>query len=143
MASLPAPSPEPVSPLEAESRELSALVSYAHRVSSLRSNAQRNVLSAAAKEFTREPGVKQRLRLALLLSLPGTVIHDDVRALALLDPLSAAGGNTPMTQFAALLHAQVESRVRDQKRLAQLREQLEGLRAIERSLNERERAVAR
>ena len=143
-AAPPAPKvPQGPSALELESRELAGLIGFAYRVSSLRANAQRKVLSAAVGEFARDAGIRPRLRLALLLALPGTPINDDARALALLDPVSAAGGDTPMQQFAVLLHAQVESRVREQKRLVQLKEQLDGLRAIERSLSERDKAGVR
>jgi hypothetical protein len=59
----------------------------------------------------------------------------------LLEPLLAGGGDAakgvPLRQFAGLIHAQVGERVREQRKSAQLKEQLDALRAIERSIIER------
>jgi len=84
------------------------------------------------------------VRLALLLSLPGTAFNDDGRAASLLEPLADSAAaevpRGPLQQFAGLLHAQVSERTREQRRSAQLKEQLEALKAIERGIIERGKA---
>jgi hypothetical protein len=148
----PAPVPEPVvvvreapppTPAETEARQLAELVAYASRVAGMGADDQRRELTAATQEYARDTGLRARLRLALLLGQPGTSVHDDARAAALLEPVAPAAGAAaaalPLRQFAALLYGQVSDRLREQKRGAQLKEQIEGLRAIERSLMERER----
>jgi hypothetical protein len=77
----------------------------------------------------------------LLLSIPGTAFNDDARAANLLEPL--AGGSTsapagPMQQLAGMLYSQIVERLREQKRTAQLKEQLDAMKDIERKIIERE-----
>jgi hypothetical protein len=125
---------------QVEAREVAALVGYASKVAGSGTDEQRRELAAAVQNFSRDRGVPARLRLALLLSLPGTGFADDARALTLLEPLANAGvgsSATPLRQFASLMYLQLGERVREQRRSAQLKEQLDGLRSIERSLMER------
>jgi hypothetical protein len=128
---------------------LSTLIGYAQNVAAMAADDQRRELSGANQAFGREPSPLARLRLALLLCLPGTAIADDSRALGLLEPMAAgtagsAGANAgPLRRFAGLLHAQVGERVREQKRSAQLQQQLDALKAMERNLLERGQGRAR
>jgi hypothetical protein len=80
-----------------------------------------------------------------LLSLPGTAFADDARAAGLLEPLASAetGASGPMRQFAGLLHAQISERLREQRRAAQLKEQLDALKEVERKIIEREQTRVR
>ena len=76
-----------------------------------------------------------------MLALPGTTFNDDAKAAGLLEPLAGAESSPgPMQQFAELLHTQISERLREQRRAAQLKEQLEALMAIERKIIEREQA---
>ncbi len=122
-----------------ESHQLSDLVGYAQSVAAMRPDAQRRELNDATQTYAKDPGLYPRLRLALLLSLPGTGFADDTRAANLLEPLtaSAAPAGGPLRQFGAWLYVQVGERVREQRKTAQLKEQIDALRAIERALNER------
>jgi hypothetical protein len=126
-------------PAEVEAKQVIELIAYAHRVAAMQAEDQRRELAAANQEYSRDAAGRFRVRLALLLALPGTPINDDGRAAALLEPLAGSAGSSPLRQFASLLHAQVLDRTREQKKVAQLKEQIEGLRAIERSLIERDR----
>src|SRR5690606_1447328 len=118
-------------------------------VAAMTADEQRRELNGANQAYGREPSQLARLRLAMLLCLPGTAIADDGRALGLLEPMAAgtagpAGAAAgPLRRFAGLLHAQVGERVREQKRSAQLREQLDALKAMERSLMERSQGRGR
>jgi hypothetical protein len=127
-----------------ESRKVVELIDYTQKVAGLQPEEQRRELSASNLIFLKDRGrgVYGRLRLALLLALPGTAFNDDVRAASLLEPL--ASGSTPATQpgpmqqLAGLLYAQVAERLREQKRTAQLKEQLDAMKDIERKIIERE-----
>jgi hypothetical protein len=146
----PRPESRPdISPRISESEQLSTLIGYVQNVSAMPADDQRRELSGANQAFGRESSPLARLKLAMLLCLPGTVIADDGRALSLLEPMAAgtagpAGANAgALRRFAGLLHAQVGERVREQKRSAQLREQLDALKAMERSLMERSQGRGR
>jgi hypothetical protein len=126
-----------------ESRKVVELIDYTQKVAGLQSEEQRRELSASSLIFQKEHGrgAYGRLRLALLLSIPGTAFNDDARAANLLEPL--AGGSTsapagPMQQLAGMLYSQIVERLREQKRTAQLKEQLDAMKDIERKIIERE-----
>jgi len=128
---------------DAESRQAVDLVAYFQRMATLHSEEQAHLLAAANQEYARDSGPYSRLRLALTLATPGTAFNDDARAAALLDPLVAnASTKGPLKQLAVLVHGLISERVRDQKRVAQLKEQLDGLRAIDRALIDREQGKA-
>ena len=80
-----------------------------------------------------------RIRLAVLLTMPNAGPPDDGRALALLESVSGkTGGASPLKQLALVLYAQIAERVRnvaeERKRSAAAQEKLDQLRAVERSL---------
>jgi hypothetical protein len=80
-----------------------------------------------------------RIRLAVLLTMPNAGPPEDGRALALLESVAGkTGGASPMKQLAMVLYAQVAERVRnvaeERKRSALAQEKLDQLRAVERSL---------
>jgi len=126
------PAPPPVSE---EVRQLAEIVAAAQRFMTLSPEEQKRDYNAASQSFTREFSMPNRLRLALMLSTPGSAVQDDARALGLLDGLPP--GSTPLRQFAALLQVQVAERNRASRRADQLKEQLDALRAVERSIIER------
>jgi hypothetical protein len=127
-----------------ESRQVLELIGYAQKIAALEAEEQRRELNASSRMFSKDRGAYARVRLALLLALPGTAFNDDARAAGLLEPLAGAAAAEsspgPMQQFAGLLHAQISERVREQRRAAQLKDQLEALKAIERKIIEREQA---
>jgi len=129
-----------------ESRQVADLITYALRTSAFNAEDQRRELRDANKTYAADPGDYSRVRLALLLSLPGTSITDEARAAALLDPAGEkASGGKPgaLRQFGRLLHAQVSGRLRETRKAAQLKEQIEALREIDRTLSERTQGRAR
>lgn len=127
-----------------ESEQVSLLIKQAQNVAAMSPEEQRRELSSANRAIAREPSIASYLKLALLLSLPGTAIDDEGRALSLLEPLIGGGSTAgPLQRFAALLHGQLAERVREQKRSAQMREQLDALKAMERSLMRRSQGRSR
>jgi hypothetical protein len=127
-----------------ESRLVIELVGYTQRVAAMQAEEQRRELNVSNRMFSKDRGAYGRIRLALLLALPGTAFNDDVRAVSLLEPLAESAAaelpRGPMQQFAGLLYVQISERAREQRRSAQLKEQLEALKAIERGIIEREKA---
>ena len=133
----PTPTPTPPAPVvEAdESRQAAELLGYYQRVAGLGLEDQKRELATATQSFNRERSNANRVRLALLYSIPGSALQDDARAAQLLEPIAA--GNGAVRQLAGLVHAQVTDRLKTQKRADQLKDQVEQLRAIEKDLIER------
>lgn len=151
-ANLPGASPPPGGapvPRESrdsrESRQVLDLIAYAQKVASLQAEEQQRELNASSQMFSKDRGAYGRVRLALLLSLPGTAFNDDAKAVGLLEPLAWAetGASSPLQQFAGLLHVQIAERLREQRRATQLKEQLDALKDVERKIMEREQARPR
>jgi hypothetical protein len=130
----PAPAPAPTAESE-ESRQVAELLGYYHRVAGLGLEDQKRELATVTQAFNRERSNANRVRLALLYSIPGSALQDDARAAQLLEPIAAGSG--AVRQLAGLLHAQVTDRLKTQKRADQLKDQVEQLRAIEKQLMER------
>lgn len=129
--------------LERESRQVVDLIGYAQRVAGLAADEQQRELNASSQIFSKDRGAYGRVRLALVLSLPGTAFSDEPKAAALLEPLMSKEPASPMQQFAGLLHTQLAERIREQRRATQLKEQLDALKDVERKIIEREQARPR
>ncbi len=100
---------------------------------------RRELASVAQASNPRVRTDVNRIRLAVLLTMPGAGPPDDARALALLESVSGkAGGASPLKQLAVVLYAQIAERVRnvgeERKRSAAAQEKLDQLRAVERTL---------
>lgn len=128
-----------------ESRQVVALIDYTHIVARLMPEEQHRELNASNQMFSKDRGDYGRVRLALLLALPGTAFSDEARAASLLEPLAGTAVQSPgpLRQFAGLLYGQISERLREQRRAAQLKEQLDALKAIERKIIEREQVRPR
>lgn len=120
-----------------ESRVVLDSIAQAQRVSQASEGEQRRELAAAQQAYNRDKSSASRLRLGVLLALPLANLGDESRALSLLEPLAANSG--PMGQFAGLLVAQVNERLRQERKGQQWKEQLDQLKTIERQLIERGR----
>jgi len=99
----------------------------------------RRELVAASAALTRTRSDVNRIRLAMLLTLPSAGPPDDARALSLLEPIvNRSGDASPLKQIAAVLYAQIIERARsvreEQRKTAAAQEKLDALRAVERSL---------
>ena len=118
----------------------------------------RPTLAQAQAEFERAPGLEQRLRLALLFSLPRVPWREDVRVVSLLGGINDARGapGSPLRNLALLLHTQASERLRQQKNEqrrheAQLREEqnlvedlkqkLDALRKIDKDVIKKKRSA--
>ena len=144
-ATAPVPAPAPAPPVvvprpapsaeDEESRQAAEILAGTQRVAQLGADEQRKELGSATQAFNRDRTNYSRVKLGMLYALPGAAVQDDARALSLLEPV--AGGPGALKALAGVVHAQVAERVKAQKRADQFKEQLDQLRAVERSIIER------
>ncbi|HKE42143.1 MAG TPA: hypothetical protein VKG21_20120 [Casimicrobiaceae bacterium] len=126
-------------PVNEEEQQAIALLADLQRYANESNEELRRELAAANQAANRSRTDANRIRLAMLLTLPGAGPTDDVRALALLESVfgkSASG--SPVKQLALVLYVQITERARgiaDEKKKTQAaQEKLDQLRAVERSL---------
>jgi hypothetical protein len=129
------PQPPPPSAEDEESRQAAEILAGTQRVAQLGIDEQKKELGAATQAYNRDRTNYARVKLGMLYALPGAAIQDDARALSLLE--SVAGGSGALKALAVVVQAQVAERVKAQKRADQFKEQLDQLRAVERSIIER------
>lgn len=79
-----------------------------------------------------------RVRMGMLLSLPGAALADEPRALELLEPV-ARNSATELAGLAGLLVANLQERRRLDANAQGLQQKLDALRALERSMLEKKR----
>ena len=130
------PAPPPVNE---EEQQALALLADLQRYAVDTGEDLKRELAAATVALARARNDPNRIRVAMLLTLPAAGPPDDARALSLLEPVVAKSGNSsPLKQIAALLYAQIVERARsvreEQRRTAAAQEKLDALRAVERSL---------
>lgn len=124
----------------------SELISYLASAARANAPAQKKELASATAAFGRASTPHTRLKLGGLYAQPVAGLRDDARALALLEPLATTSAATPAVRpfadLAALLYAQVAERLRlsrdDAKKQDDLRERIEAMKSIERSIMQRE-----
>lgn len=134
----PAPPVVAPAPVPEDMRQVSELIATYSRVAAMRPDDQRREFAAAGQALTRDPSAFNRIRAGLLAAMPGTPFQDDVRALSLLEPYAGAGPeHDRVLQFAAMWHASLAERAKARARADQLKEQLDALRAVERTIIER------
>ena len=92
----------------------------------------------ARQAYNRARSDFNRVRFAMVLSLPNTGHSDETRALELLDPV-AKNQNGPLRGLAYLLASQLQERKRIDASAQGLQQKLDALRSLERSLIERKR----
>jgi hypothetical protein len=79
-----------------------------------------------------------RMRLAMIMTLPNTSFYDEPRALDLLEPLARNQGSA-LSGLALLLTSQIQERRRMDANNQALQQKLDALKSLERSLIERKR----
>ena len=144
---LPAPAapvvveqPSPLAaPVNEEEQQTIALLADLQRYTGESNEELRRDLAAAVQALNRARTEPNRIRVAVLLTLPGAGPPDDARAIALLESVSGkTPGTSPIKQLAAVLLAQIAERMRgmseERKKSAAAQEKLDQLRAVERSL---------
>ena len=131
--------PAPIPPVNEEEQQVIALLADLQRYAVSTGDELRRELASASQGVTRARTEGNRVRLAVLMTLPGAGPTDDARAIGLLDSVvGKAPVNTPIRQLAAVLYAQIAERMRnvgeEKKKTLLAQEKLDQLRAVERSL---------
>jgi hypothetical protein len=135
----PEPAETPAVPVnEDEQQTISLLIDLTHYAGESNDELRRD-LAAAIQALNRSRTDANRIRAAVLLTLPGAGPTDDARAMSLLESVSGkTPGASPMKQLAVVLLTQISERVRgmteERKKSAAAQEKLDQLRAVERSL---------
>lgn len=140
------PEPAPVvvvtNPLSEDDQQALSLLGFLGQISSASMDDQKREYQNASQQFQKAKTDVNRLRLAALLMLPNTAFQDDVKALGVLEGISAKNAS-PIRELALFLHGQLAERQRqvreEQKRADAIQQKLDNLKAIERSLLDRER----
>lgn len=133
------PSPPSPAPVNEEEQQTIALLFDLQRYTGESNEELRRELAAAMQALNRARTEPNRIRAAVLLTLPGAGPPDDARAIALLESVSGkTPGASPVKQLAAVLLAQIAERMRatgeERRKSAAAQEKLDQLRAVERSL---------
>jgi hypothetical protein len=148
-----------IGPDAREAAETDAIVAGTMAAARLPAEARQRELARAQEAFAQRADDRSTLRLAALLATLPPPQRDDARAAALLAPLAARLAESPHTRLAQLLAAQVAERQRlaaerqrmaaEQQRIVrsgarregELKNQIEALKAIERSVLDREQRL--
>jgi hypothetical protein len=142
----PAPAPEPIKLPEDQEQSLALLLEVA-RVANGNAEESRKELAAAQTAYNKDRSAINRMRLALYTAMQASSVADENRLQGLLEPLVAKVGGLPSSHplrpIAEALLAQVSERnrqVRDQtKKVDELQQKLDALKAIEKQLLDRDR----
>lgn len=148
-ALFPWASPEPDAPVSEsspgtdfvkENAEVSALLAYYQDLLAMPAEELRREYQATGQSFARDRSELGRLRLALLMCVPGASWRDDAKLLTLLDGAVSrkAQADSPRRQFIVLLQKLVSERQREQKRADELQQKLDSMLTIERNLRGRQ-----
>ncbi len=134
------PSPAPVTEHMRESAEVSALLAYYQGLLAMSAEELKSEYQGISQTYARDRSELGRLRLALLMCVPGAAWRDDARLLTLLDGAASrkTPPDSPRRQFVVLLQKLVMERQREQKRADELQQKLDSMLAIERSLRGRQ-----
>ncbi|HSC94796.1 MAG TPA: hypothetical protein VLC73_07490 [Burkholderiales bacterium] len=92
----------------------------------------------AWQAYAQAPTDFNRVRLAMVLSLPGTAFYDNARALGLLDTVAKRDGGR-LQGLAAALGAQLQEQQRLAANAQELQQKLDALKSLERSMIEKSR----
>jgi hypothetical protein len=92
----------------------------------------------ARQAYARTRTDYNRVRYAMVLTVPSSTFHDDARALEMLDPL-ARNPNAPLQPLASLLASHLQERRKLDANAQALQQKLDALRTLERSIIERKR----
>lgn len=146
---VPPPKPEPAPvvvvtpPMSEDEQQALSLLSYLGELLGASGDDQKRELQNASQQFQKTKSDVNRVRLAVLYALPNTSFQDDAKAIGLLEGLGAKHPGTPVREFAAYLQAQILDRQRqvreEQKRADAIQQKLDSLKAIERSMLDRDR----
>lgn len=123
-----------------EKDEVAALLAYYQELLAMPAEDLRHEYQSTSQSFARDKTEQERLKLALLMNVPGAAWRDDAKLLALLEGAQSRAGpaESPRRQFLTLLQKLVAERLREQRRGDELQQKLNAMLNIERSLRGRQ-----
>ncbi len=142
------------SPDEAAMRDVAWLLDYYQHITRQSRASLENKFRQARRELDDRPSPRHQLRLAMLVATPGTRYHNHAQATSWLqDIIKDEQQNSTLRDFALLLHDSLDRQQQDRAKLntlnarikdlqsnnQTLQEQLDALKAIEKSLFERDK----
>lgn len=140
----PAEAPAPVD--EARPDDVERLLGYFALARKMPAAEQGRERDGAQQAYLRSQTEYNRVRLAMLLSLPGAAFNDEARALELIDPL-ARNQRSSLHNLAVLLSAFIQEQKRLggnmqglQQNVQGLQQKLDALKNLDRNLIEREQS---
>ena len=138
----PPPPPQEIVIPDPAAEELKAILMYFNLISRLPANDVRREHDAARAAFAANPSEANRLRLALVLSLATNPLKDERRAMDLLEPMTKdlRGNYTPLRGLALVTHTLIRESQKLGTSVQALKEKLDALMSLEKSLTERARA---
>lgn len=131
----PAPWVQPGSPRVTDVESLVLYFGYIRKLSAADLNRE---YDTARQAYNRERVDYNRVRFAMLLSLPNTPFNDDGRALDVLEPV-VRKGNGRLYPLAQMLGSQIQEQKRLSASVQGLQQKLDALKLLERSIIERSR----
>ncbi len=101
-----------------EAEEVLALLAYYQGLVAMPAEELRREYQTVSQSYARDKSEPNRLRLGLVMSLPGAPWHDDAKLLTLLDGATSRSAPTesPRRQLLLLLQKQAAERLREQRR---------------------------
>jgi hypothetical protein len=134
-------------PARARGDDVERLLSYFEQIRKLPAADLARENEGARAAFTRTRSEFDRMRLAMLLSLPNTALSDDQRAADLLEPL-VKNENSSLRGLALVMSAHLQERRRLESGMQNLQQNVQGLQqkldalmSLERSLIDREQGT--
>jgi hypothetical protein len=141
------PPPRAEIPARVRSEDLERLLSYFEHVRKLPAAELVRESESARAAFMRGRADFDRMRLAILISIPNTALNDDQRAADLLDPL-VKNQSSSLHGLALVMSAHLQERRRLetgmqglQQNVQRLQQKLDALMSLERSLIDREQST--
>ena len=131
----PAPWVQPGSP---RVTDVESLVLYFSHIRKLSASDLNREYDAARQAYNRGRYDFNRVRFAMLLSVPNTPFNDDGRALDVLEPV-LRNGDGRLHGLAQILSSQIQEQKRLNASVQGLQQKLDALKSLERSIIERSR----
>jgi hypothetical protein len=114
------------------------LLGYYHNLRGLSAADLGKEHELARQAYARARTDYNRVRYAMVLTVPNATFHDDARALEMLDPVAKNPGG-PLQPLAGLLASHLQERRKLDANAQALQQKLDALRSLERSIIERKR----
>jgi hypothetical protein len=118
--------------------ESESLLGYYHNLRGLPAADLGKEYELARQAYARARTDYNRVRYAMLLTVPNATFHDEARALEMLDPVARNPG-AQLQPLASLLASHLQERRKLDANAQALQQKLDALRSLERSIIERKR----